>query len=62
MKHIFTREQAIAIIYQAKNGITDINIMLKVDKKNSLYKLTNDNLLQTLCQFMNEEEIAGIVD
>lgn len=62
MKHIFTRKQAIAIIHQVKNGITDVNIMASVETKNPLHKLSNEQLYSKLCEFMDADEIADVVD
>ncbi len=62
MKHIFTRKQAISIIQQVRNGVESPDLMADVDLKNPLFKITNDDLMDILCELIDEENIAGIVD
>jgi hypothetical protein len=62
MKHIFTRKQAVSIIHQVRNGVESPDLMAEVDLKHPLFKITNESLMDILCEFIDEENIAGVVD
>ncbi len=62
MKDIFTRKQAVSIINQVKNGSTNVSFKTEVESNNPLFKLSNEQLFQKLCEFMEESSIAGVVE
>ncbi|NCP98415.1 hypothetical protein GW796_00880 [archaeon] len=62
MKQIFTKKQAVSILHQVKTGTSDVDLMAHVDSKNSLFKLSNDELHERLSKIIDEDSIAGVVD
>lgn len=60
-KDIFTKTQAISILTQAKDG-KKVNIFAAVDPKHSLFRLTCDELETKLHQYIDKDDIAGVVE
>jgi len=62
MKQIFTRSQAVSVLVQIKAKVKEISIIAPVDKKDRLFKLSNEELYKLLCKTIDPDEVADVVD
>lgn len=62
-KQIFTKTQAIAVFQQLKvNRNSEVNLLLAVEKNNSMYKLSCEDLEKKLLNYLDSAMLAGVVD
>lgn len=60
MLRVLTKKQAVAILVQVENNISNIDIFYQVKENHKLFKLTNEELEKKLNNYM--EDLAGVVD
>ena len=60
-KDIFTKTQAVAILTQAKVG-KEVNLFAPIKKNHSLFRLSCDELEIKLYQYIDKDNIAGVVE
>jgi hypothetical protein len=60
MLRVLTKKQAVAILVQVENKISNIDIFYQVKESHKLFKLTNEELEKKLNNYM--EDLAGVVD
>ncbi len=60
MLRVLTKKQAVAILVQVENKISNIDIFYQVKENHKLFKLTNEELEKKLNNYM--EDLAGVVD
>ena len=60
MLRVLTKKQAVAILVQVENKISNIDIFYQVKENHKLFKLTNEELEKKLNKYM--EDLAGVVD
>lgn len=62
VKDIFTKSQAVAILVQAKSKGRQVDIFQAVSQDEELFQLTCDQLEVKLWQYIDKEQLAGVVD
>lgn len=60
MLRVLTKKQAVAVLVQVENKISNIDIFYQVKENHKLFKLTNEELEKKLNNYM--EDLAGVVD
>lgn len=60
MLRVLTKKQAVAILVQVENKVSNIDIFYQVKENHKLFKLTNEELEKKLNNYM--EDLAGVVD
>mgnify|MGYP003533191658 FL=1 len=60
MLRVLTKKQAVAILVQVENKISNIDIFYQVKENHKLFTLTNEELEKKLNNYM--EDLAGVVD
>ena len=60
MLRVIKKKQAVAILVQVENKISNIDIFYQVKENHKLFKLTNEELEKKLNKYM--EDLAGVVD